>query len=58
MEQVLSNMKFEEIDYYIITIQYEPAFWPERGIIGPLSLNRFKEKTKELSIDAIFEVHY
>lgn len=45
----------KKIDYYIIPIQYEPTFWPEKGIIGPLSLNKFKEKTKELSIDAKFE---
>jgi len=38
------------VNYYIIPIYKEFTYSPEKGLIGPLSLNQFETKRKELKI--------
>jgi hypothetical protein len=38
------------VNYFIIPIYKELTYSPEKGLIGPLSLNQFEAKRKELNI--------
>jgi hypothetical protein len=38
------------INYFIVPIYKEYTYWPEKGVIGPLTLEKFNEKRKELQI--------
>lgn len=44
--------------YYIIPIYYHPTLWPEKGIIGPLTLHEFEQRTKQLKINIKFGKEY
>jgi len=43
----------EKINYFIIPIYKEFTEFPEKGVIGPLNLEQFEIKTKELNISGI-----
>lgn len=38
------------VNYFIIPIYKKFTYFPEKGVIGPLSLNQFEVKRKELNI--------
>ncbi|WP_178300428.1 DUF3997 domain-containing protein [Chishuiella changwenlii] len=40
-------------NYFIIPIYKEYTYFPEKGVIGPISLNEFIEKQKELNISTV-----
>ena len=44
------NRNKNTVNYFIIPIYKEFTYSPEKGVIGPLSLNQFETKLKELKI--------
>lgn len=45
----------EITNYYIIPVHYYKTLWPEKGIIGPLTLKEFEQRTKQLKINIKFD---
>lgn len=40
-------------DYYIVRIYHEMTYWPEKGVIGPMTKDEFNKKRHELNISNI-----
>jgi hypothetical protein len=37
-------------NFYIVPIYKEETYWPEKGLLGPLTFEQFQEKRKELNL--------
>lgn len=48
-----SNRNKNAVNYFIIPVYKEFTYSPENGVIGPLSLNQFEAKRKELNISSL-----